>query len=119
MNQTTNTILMIRPLKIRANEETASSNFFQKDIEGLSPEDIKTKALTEFDGFVNTLRNAGVNVLVASPSKLKDTPDAHFPNNWVSFHSNGDVAMYPMFASNRREERNYDYFDLLESHGFI
>lgn len=110
---------MVRPLQIRANEETASSNFFQKNLEGLSPENIKTKALNEFDGFVNALRNAGVNVLVTSPSKLKDTPDAHFPNNWVSFHSNGDVAMYPMFASNRREERNSDYFDLLESHGFI
>lgn len=108
---------MIRPDGIRANEQTAVNNYFQKQIEG-SSEQINAQAQKEFDVFVMKLQEAGVNVIVDSTGASKDTPDAVFPNNWVSFHANGDVAVYPMFAENRRTERRMEVFDLIEADGF-
>ncbi|HUH25987.1 MAG TPA: arginine deiminase-related protein [Flavobacterium sp.] len=119
MNQTTNTILMIRPVQFRMNEQTAVNNYYQKKLEGLTPENANQKAQQEFDGFVERLRSVGVNVVVVDDTKDTDTPDSIFPNNWISFHEDGQVVLYPMFAENRRPERREDILDLLEEQGFI
>ena len=115
--QVTNTILMIRPVAFRKNEETAVNNYFQEDLE-LKNTEINKKAQQEFDDFVDVLRVNGVNVIVVDDKKETDTPDSIFPNNWVSFHDSGTVAVYPMFAENRRRERREDIFELLEEQGF-
>ena len=117
MQQTTDTILMIRPVNFRMNEQTAVNNYFQKEID-LKNEEINTKAQEEFDAFVEKLEAVGITVIVEHDDKLKDTPDSIFPNNWVSFHGNGDVAKYPMFAENRRRERRDEIFIRLEKEGF-
>ncbi len=116
--QSTNTILMIRPVGFRMNEQTAVNNFFQEDI-NIQNTEINLKAQKEFDQFVSKLQDKGTNVIVEEDDKLMDTPDSIFPNNWVSFHSNGDVAIYPMFAENRRKERRDEVFMRLEKEGFL
>jgi len=117
MQQTTDTILMIRPVNFRMNEQTAVNNYFQTDI-NLKNAEINAKAQQEFDTFVEKLRAVGINVVVESDDELMDTPDSIFPNNWVSFHNNGDIAIYPMFAENRRKERRDEVFIRLEKEGF-
>ncbi len=72
----------------------------------------------EFDAFVAVLRTHGVNVIVIDDTEEPNTPDSIFPNNWISFHANGTIAVYPMFAENRRNERREDIFDVLEEAGF-
>ena len=118
MKQTTNSILMIRPVAFRMNEQTAVNNYYQKVIDGLSPSNVNQKAQEEFDVFVQKLRNVGVDVTVVDDVLTPDTPDSIFPNNWISFHENADVALYPMFAENRRLERREEILDLLEEKGF-
>tara|TARA_B110000503_G_C7162748_1_gene420446 strand:+ start:1166 stop:2101 length:936 start_codon:yes stop_codon:yes gene_type:complete len=118
MKQTTNSILMIRPVAFRMNEQTAVNNYYQKVLDGLTPENVSAKAQEEFDTFVQKLKMVGIDVTVVDDSIDSDTPDSIFPNNWISFHENGDVAMYPMFAENRRAERREDILDLLEEKGF-
>lgn len=118
MEQITNTILMIRPVSFRMNEQTAVNNYYQKVLESITPETVQFKALLEFDGFVEKLQAIGVNVIVISDTKDTDTPDSIFPNNWISFHENGDVALYPMFAENRRLERREDILETLEDLGY-
>ena len=115
--QVTNTILMIRPVSFRMNEQTAVNNYFQEELE-VSSNVVNTKAQEEFDAFVIILRAKGVHVIVIDDTKEPDTPDSIFPNNWVSFHKNGTVCLYPMFAENRRNERRDDILDRLESEGF-
>jgi hypothetical protein len=118
MKQTTNSILMIRPVAFRMNEQTAVNNYYQKVLDELTPENVNAKAQEEFDTFVQKLKMVGVDVTVVDDTKNPDTPDSIFPNNWISFHENGDVALYPMFAENRRAERREDILDLLEEKGF-
>ena len=118
MNQTTNSILMIRPVAFRMNEQTAVNNYYQKVLDGLSAETVNAKAQKEFDTFVTKLRKVGVNVTVVEDTLEPNTPDSIFPNNWISFHESGDVALYPMFAENRRAERREDILDILEDEGF-
>ena len=118
MKQVTNTILMIRPVSFRMNEQTAVNNYYQKVLEALTPESVQFKALQEFDNYVEKLRSFGVHVIVINDSKDTDTPDSIFPNNWISFHESGDVGLYPMFAENRRLERREDVLDKLEEEGF-
>jgi hypothetical protein len=118
MNQTTNAILMIRPVAFRMNEQTAVNNYYQKVLDGLSPVSVNEKAQEEFDTFVKKLRLVGIDVIVVDDTVTPDTPDSIFPNNWISFHDNGDVALYPMFAENRRLERREEILDLLEEKGF-
>ena len=118
MNQTTNSILMIRPAAFRMNEQTAVNNYYQKVLDGLSPSTVNEKAQQEFDDFVEKLRAVGVDVIVVDDVLNPDTPDSIFPNNWISFHENADVALYPMFAENRRLERREEILDLLEEKGF-
>lgn len=119
MNQTTNSILMIRPVAFRMNEQTAVNNYYQKALKGLSNDAVNTKAQEEFDAFVVKLRMVGVQVIVVEDTLKPDTPDSIFPNNWISLHESGDVVLYPMFAENRREERREDVLDILEDNGFI
>ena len=110
---------MIRPVAFRMNEQTAINNYYQKVLDGLSPETVNQKAQQEFDTFVNKLRIVGVDVTVVDDTLEPSTPDSIFPNNWVSFHDNGDVVLYPMFAENRRLERRDDILDILEAKGFF
>ena len=117
MQQTTNTILMVRPINFRMNEETAVNNHYQKVIDNLLPATVNAKAQEEFDAYVMKLKNVGINVIVVADTTEFDTPDALFPNNWISFHENGTVAIYPMFAKNRRLERREDILDILEAEG--
>jgi hypothetical protein len=119
MKQTTNSILMIRPVAFRMNEQTAVNNYYQKVLDGLLPATVNAKAQQEFDTFVEKLRAVGVDVTVVDDTLNPDTPDSIFPNNWISFHENGDVALYPMFAENRREERREEILDMLEDKGFV
>lgn len=117
MNQVTNTIIMIRPIQFRMNEQTAVNNYFQEDL-AIKNQEINSHAQEEFDQFVQKLRLVGVDVIVIEDRKETDTPDSIFPNNWISFHENGDIALYPMFAENRRRERREDVLDLLEDRGY-
>lgn len=115
MNQITDTVLMVRPVAFRMNEETAVNNYFQKNLKG---KDVNKEAQAEFDAFVKKLKSVGVKVVVVDDVADDNTPDSIFPNNWVSFHENGEIALYPMFAENRRKERRLDYFANLEEEGF-
>jgi hypothetical protein len=119
MKQTTNSVLMIRPVAFRMNEQTAVNNYYQKVLDGLLPATVNAKAQQEFDTFVEKLRAVGVEVTVVDDTLDPDTPDSIFPNNWISFHENGDVVFYPMFAENRRKERREDILDILEDKGYV
>ncbi len=116
--QITDTILMIRPVNFRMNEQTAVNNFFQEDLD-IANAEINRRAQAEFDAFAGVLRDAGVHVIVVDDRRETDTPDSIFPNNWISFHSSGTVVIYPMYAENRRKERREDLLDLLEEEGFL
>ncbi|WP_022828399.1 citrulline utilization hydrolase CtlX [Flavobacterium antarcticum] len=118
MRQTTNSILMIRPVAFRMNEQTAVNNYYQKVLDGLLPATVNAKAQEEFDTFVEKLRSVGVDVTVVNDTLDPDTPDSIFPNNWISFHQNAEVVLYPMFAENRRVERREDILEILEEKGF-
>lgn len=118
MKQTTNSIVMIRPIAFRMNEQTAVNNYYQKVLDNLLPSTVNAIAQEEFDTFVDKLKSVGVDVIVFEDSLTPDTPDSIFPNNWISFHENADVTLYPMFAENRRLERREDILDLLEEKGF-
>lgn len=114
--QTTSTLLMIRPVGFRMNEQTAVNNYYQKVLDGLSPEKVNEAAIQEFDRFVSVLESKGINVISIQDTANPDTPDSIFPNNWVSFHHDARVALYPMFAENRRLERREDIFEDLKNH---
>jgi hypothetical protein len=103
---------MIRPVAFGFNAQTAQSNAFQN--RGADQQLVQQKALQEFDGFVDILKNNGVNVTIVNDTIEPHTPDSIFPNNWVSFHDNGDIFLYPMQAENRRLERREDIIRQLE-----
>lgn len=113
--QTTNTVLMIEPVAFGYNAQTAENNYFQVEQKGA---DTQSKALAEFNNFVEKLRNKGINVIVVKDTMEPHTPDSIFPNNWVSFHKDGKVVLYPMFAPNRRAERRMDILETLKNNGF-
>lgn len=119
MNQTTNTILMVRPAGFRMNEQTAVNNYYQQSIDGITSETVNVKAQREFDALVEKLKAVGVQVIIFQDTEDSDTPDAVFPNNWISFHENGTIALYPMFAENRRKERRDVILDVIEESGFL
>jgi len=110
--QSTSHILMIRPVNFGFNEETASSNAFQN--RNAVKDSVNEKAQQEFDGMVNTLRDNDVDVTVIDDTPEPYTPDSIFPNNWVSFHADGGIFLYPMQAENRRLERREDIIARLE-----
>ena len=110
---------MIRPLAFNYNVQTAVNNHYQNanDFDSNSNQ-INLTAQTEFDNFVLKLRSFGVDVIVFQDDDKFDTPDSVFPNNWISFHSNGDIALYPMFAENRRNERREDVVKYIEKNNY-
>ena len=111
---------MIRPVKFGYNVETAENNHYQQLLTGVAPEEIQQRAYSEFEQFVETLRAAEVNVITVDDTAEKDTPDAIFPNNWISVHDDGTVVTYPMWAPNRRLERREDIVDILQhEHNFV
>lgn len=110
--QNTNKILLVKPAHFSFNEETAGSNAFQNKINEKT-DILKTKILTEFENAVTTLRTKGMDVIVIEDTPDPVKPDAIFPNNWVSFHADGTVVLYPMCAPNRREERRMDVLEML------
>lgn len=118
MSHITNTVLMIRPVQFRMNEQTAVNNFYQKTSENTLPETVNAKATQEFDSMVEKLKKAGIQVIVVEDTKDYDTPDSIFPNNWISFHQNGTIGLYPMFAKNRRLERKDSILEAVEAEGF-
>jgi hypothetical protein len=103
--QSAGAVLMVRPARFGCNPQTAESNAFQAKPGQLAGEDLQEVALREFHGLAKALERAGVEVLVAADSVEPPKPDAIFPNNWVSFHHDGTVTLYPMLAPNRRWER--------------
>ncbi len=118
--QLTDTLLMIRPVKFGYNVETAENNHYQRELSDVAPEEIQRRALDEFNQFVNILRQRGVNVITVDDTAEKETPDSIFPNNWISFHQDGTVVTYPMWAPNRRKERRDDILStLIKEHEYI
>ncbi|MEL7001918.1 MAG: arginine deiminase-related protein, partial [Bacteroidota bacterium] len=113
-SQCTDTLLMVRPYHFRFNEQTAVNNYYVEESSGAPDDEIYQQAEAEFDNFVDVLRGKGVNVMVIQDNAEPDTPDAVFPNNWISLHSDGRVGLYPMYAPNRRWERREDIVDLLK-----
>ncbi|MBK7306461.1 MAG: amidinotransferase [Chitinophagaceae bacterium] len=99
--QHTSHLLMIQPVNFGFNTETAVNNTFQKNMGG----DVQQQALQEFTDFVAVLRKNKIDVTVVKDSLHPATPDSIFPNNWISFHADGRIFLYPMFAVNRRLER--------------
>jgi len=110
--QTTSHLLMIRPVGFAFNTETATNNAFQS----ASDSNAQESALAEFDSFVELLRRQGIDVTVIDDTKEPHTPDSIFPNNWISFHDDGSVVFYPMFARNRRLERKPHVVEKLGAH---
>ena len=116
MAQATNSILMIRPINFGYNEETAQDNHYQ--IKDSIIKNSNKSAQKEFDNMVNNLRQNGISVHVFQDDEKDYTPDSIFPNNWVSFHENGDLGLFPMYAENRRLERRQEVLEFLENEGF-
>ena len=110
------TILMVRPSSFRMNSQTASNNYFQK-ITDLNDAQVLEKACLEFDNLVSLLLSNGIPVNVFQDDLVQDTPDSIFPNNWISFHSKKRIAIYPMYAHNRRLERNDKIIKFIENKG--
>ncbi len=113
LSQTTNTVLMVRPVRFSYNTETAESNAFQSLDKSCEPDTVQQKAVAEFDNFVAILKQNGVEVVVVQDTPEPHTPDSIFPNNWGSYHADGSVILYPMQAVNRRWERRRGILDLL------
>ncbi len=127
--QTTDTVLMVRPVNFSFNAQTATNNAFQQEGYG---EQAQARALVEFDNYVKQLRKAGVNVIVVDDTPDPHTPDSIFPNNWFSTHAADEVedflsqeeaaekttavVIYPMYAPNRREERGKNALQVLSEH---
>ena len=111
--QSSNSVLMVRPARFYPNPETAADNAFQCDVGG-DLQALTVMARKEFDAAVGTLRAAGVNVHVFEDTAEPEKPDAVFPNNWISTHHDGRIALFPMYSALRRRERRQDIVDELQ-----
>jgi hypothetical protein len=116
--QVTDTLLMVRPAAFFGNGETAVNNHFQHLASETQYEKLQREALQEFEDFRSLLDKSGIRVLVAHDQQKPSTPDSIFPNNWVSFHANGMAVLHPMFAANRRIERDKGFLGVLVENGF-
>lgn len=105
---------MVRPANFGFNTETAENNAFQSNNRGETSSEIAENAKDEFDAMVKILRSKGIDIIVVEDTSKPKKPDAIFPNNWISFHRNGAVVTYPMFAKNRRIERREEIIDGLK-----
>jgi hypothetical protein len=118
-SQLASAVLMIRPARFESNPQTAASNRFQGKID-TSADEQQHAARSEFDNLVAALREKGIEVVVVEDTAEPHTPDSIFPNNWVSFHADGRVVLYPMEADNRRAERRMEIIESLAgTHGFL
>src|SRR5947208_4276009 len=115
LTQSTNSVLMIRPGRFYPNPETAADNAFQTRVD-CAADALSTVARKEFDAAVQTLRAAGVNVHVFEDTAEPEKPDAVFPNNWISTHHDGRIALFPMYSASRRHERRHDIVEELRQH---
>ncbi len=113
-SQLASSVLMVRPVRFESNSMTAESNRFQGK-SNTDPDTQNAVAQREFDALAATLREAGVNVIVVDDTAEPHTPDSVFPNNWISFHGDGRVVLYPVEAENRRTERRQDIVERLDS----
>lgn len=113
-SQLASTVLMVRPARFESNPMTAASNVFQGQ-PSATPDEQQVLASREFESLVSALREAGIQVIDIDDTPEPHTPDSIFPNNWVSFHADGRVVLYPMEAENRRTERRPDILDRLAS----
>src|SRR5262249_44909562 len=111
-------VVMVRPASFGFNPDTAPSFMFQRETTETSRKEIERRARMEFDLVAGRLRDVGVDVIVVEDKEDLNTPDAVFPNNWVSFHHDGTVVLYPMLAPSRRPERRRDIIEKLETSGF-
>src|SRR5213594_398127 len=116
--QSTDSVLMIRPGQFYPNPETAADNAFQRDA-NRDLDALTLVARNEFDTAVRTLRTAGVNVHVFEDTAEPEKPDAVFPNNWISTHHDGRIALFPMYSNLRRRERRQDIIEELRNHYWI
>jgi hypothetical protein len=103
---------MVRPAAFGFNEETAANNYFQSN-PGIDKKQLQQKALAEFDNMVQTLRQHDITVWVIDDTSEPAKPDAIFPNNWLSTSPSGTVAVFPLYAPNRRTEKRDDILDQL------
>src|SRR5881394_2786565 len=110
--QSTSSVLMIRPGRFYPNPETAADNAFQRT-KHLGSDALTLMARKEFDAAVQTLRAAGINVHVFEDTAEPEKPDAVFPNNWISTHHDGRIALFPMYSNLRRRERRQDIVEEL------
>jgi hypothetical protein len=118
-SQLASAVLMIRPARFESNPETAASNRFQSKVD-VSPAEQQLAALQEFEKLATVLEDCGVKVLKFDDTPEPHTPDAIFPNNWISFHADGSVVLYPMEARSRRRERRPDIIEsLVSDHGYL
>jgi len=115
LTQSTNSVLMVRPCRFYPNPETAADNAFQARVD-CATDALSTVARKEFDAAVQTLRAAGVNVHVFEDTAEPEKPDAVFPNNWISTHHDGRIALFPMYSALRRRERRHDIIGELRKH---
>jgi hypothetical protein len=115
LTQSTNSVLMIRPCRFYPNPETAADNAFQARVD-CAADALSAVARKEFDAAAQTLRAAGVNVHVFEDTAEPEKPDAVFPNNWISTHHDGRIALFPMYSALRRRERRHDIISELRKH---
>ena len=111
-SQTTDTVLMVRPVAFDYNEETAVNNAFQEEDEQNNTAETARK---ESDAYIKLLEDNGINVVAVEDTKKPHTPDSVFPNNWFSTHDDGTLVLYPMFAENRRLERKPAALEAIEA----
>jgi hypothetical protein len=111
-------VLMVRPASFGFNPDTAPSFMFQRETTEANRKEIERRARMEFDILAGRLREAGAEVIIVEDKEDLNTPDAVFPNNWISFHHDGTVVLYPMMAPSRRPERRRDIIEQLEQKGF-
>lgn len=104
-------LLMIEPVQFGYNAQTAVNNAFQVNHQ---IKNLQEKALREFNDFVQLLRDNNIDVTVVKDTLSPPTPDSLFPNNWISFHEDSSIVLYPMFAENRREERKQSVLDVIK-----
>ena len=111
--QVTSQLLMVRPANFSSNKETIETNKFQNDLTADLKENTQNQAVREFDKMVNLLRDHEISVIDIDDIKELENTDAVFPNNWVSFHQDNTVVLYPMMARSRRSEKRYDILEYL------
>jgi hypothetical protein len=114
--QSARSVLMVRPAAFGSNPDTRASNAFQQDQPKVAAPELQRLVLLEFDAVAQALDRAGVQVVAIADDPAPPRPDAVFPNNWVSFHADGTVVLYPMLAPSRRLERRTDVLEQLSQH---